>query len=194
MTTDWSLFDYAVHIRRIYGSLFTPEDVHLAQYVAALNLVSNGITTVLDHCHILNSPEHSDAAVRGLKESGIRGTFCYGTYYNVVHEGLAGATELEAFTLEKRDEDAKRMRKQYFDSNDPSKELLTFGMAPDEFITYSPDALADVINWCREIGARYHCGRKVCEAGWEDDRNRLGAVGETSQRCSEQDTWTGRKV
>ena len=48
LTTDWSLFDYMVHIRRIYGSLFTPEDVHLANYVAALNLLNNGITTVLD--------------------------------------------------------------------------------------------------------------------------------------------------
>lgn len=171
LTTDWTLFDYMVHIRSIYGSLFTPEDVYLAQYVAGVNLLSNGITCVLDHCHIINSPAHADSAVKGLKDAGIRGTFCYGTYANVVHPGLPGAEELKAFTLEKRKEDAVRVRQQWFGSNNPEKELLTFGMAPNEFITYTPEQLSEELDWCRSIGARLTTGH--VGIGHYDAGNRL---------------------
>ncbi|KAJ4168952.1 hypothetical protein NW754_010883 [Fusarium falciforme] len=77
VATDWSLLDYMISMRSVYGSLFTPEDVYLSTYVGALSLLNNGITSVLDHCHIINSPDHADAAVKALKDAGIRETFCY---------------------------------------------------------------------------------------------------------------------
>ena len=69
-------------MRRCYGSLYTPEDIYVANHVAALDLINNGVTTVVDHCHILNSPAHTDAAIRGLKDAAIRGVWCYGFYEN----------------------------------------------------------------------------------------------------------------
>jgi hypothetical protein len=36
---------------------------------------------------IMNSPEHADAAVKGLKDAKIRGTFCDGCYLNPAWEG-----------------------------------------------------------------------------------------------------------
>ncbi|KAI1012069.1 hypothetical protein LB503_004627 [Fusarium chuoi] len=82
VATDWSLFDYTVNMRTIYGSLYTPEDVYLSTYFAALSLINNGMTSVLEHCHIINSPDHADAAVKALQDAGIRGTFRYGFYAN----------------------------------------------------------------------------------------------------------------
>lgn len=82
IATDWSLADYLVVIRRCYGSLFTAEDAYAANHVAALDLIHNVVTIVVDHCHILNSPAHTDAALKALKDSFIRGVFRYGFYEN----------------------------------------------------------------------------------------------------------------
>ena len=57
-----------------------PEDVYAGNYVGALEALDAGVTTVLDFSHCLNSPDHADEAVRGLREAGIRGTFAYGMY------------------------------------------------------------------------------------------------------------------
>ena len=61
-----------------------------------------GVTTLLDWSHISNSPEHSDAAIQGLRESGIRGVYAYGT-------GAAGPQN-------QYPHDIRRLRKQYFAS------------------------------------------------------------------------------
>ena len=82
IATDWSLFDYFVQMRSIYSGLYNPDDAFLGNHVGALEALNAGITTVVDHCHIMNSPEHSDEAVRGLQEAGIRGIFCYGLFEN----------------------------------------------------------------------------------------------------------------
>ena len=50
VATDWTLADYMSMMRRLYGSLFTPEDVYAADFAACLDLIANGITTVIDHC------------------------------------------------------------------------------------------------------------------------------------------------
>ncbi|KAK1147008.1 hypothetical protein N8T08_002336 [Aspergillus melleus] len=63
---------------------------------------------VLDHCHIVNSPAHADAAVNGLKEAGIRATFCYGLYENLVLPGQGQAAAV--FDLDMRKNDALRVQ------------------------------------------------------------------------------------
>lgn len=71
LTTDFSLYDYCVHLRSIYGTLNTPNDIYFSNYTAALSLINNGVTSVLDNCHVINLPRHADYAVRGLKDAGI---------------------------------------------------------------------------------------------------------------------------
>src|SRR5690606_2781590 len=46
--------------------------------VSALGALNAGVTTVLDWSHIGNSPEHTDAAISGLREDGIRAVYAYG--------------------------------------------------------------------------------------------------------------------
>ncbi|MGW0817235.1 amidohydrolase family protein [Streptomyces viridiviolaceus] len=57
---------------------YTPEDAHLGTLAGALDALDCGVTTLLDYAHITNSPEHADAAVDGLAESGVRAIFAYG--------------------------------------------------------------------------------------------------------------------
>ncbi|GHF83473.1 cytosine/adenosine deaminase-related metal-dependent hydrolase [Amycolatopsis bartoniae] len=77
---DWTLADYFYGIRLAVSPSYTPEDVHLGNKLGALEALNAGVTTVLDFSHCNNTPEHSDAAVTGLRESGVRAKFCYGFF------------------------------------------------------------------------------------------------------------------
>jgi cytosine/adenosine deaminase-related metal-dependent hydrolase len=63
---------YATHIHPRRG-VFGPDDVYAGVYAGALELISNGTTTVLDFCHCINSVPHGEQAVAGLRDAGIRG-------------------------------------------------------------------------------------------------------------------------
>ncbi|KAJ3460591.1 hypothetical protein MRS44_011458 [Fusarium solani] len=153
VATDWSLLDYMISMRSVYGSLFTPEDVYLSTYIGALSLLNNGITSVLDHCHIINSSDHADAAVKALKDAGIRGTFCYGFYANPPSDD-SGASATAEFTHSERLADAARIREKYFGDNHPGHQLLTFGVAPNEVEAQEFDDTAREIAEARGLGAR----------------------------------------
>jgi 5-methylthioadenosine/S-adenosylhomocysteine deaminase len=106
IATDWSLFDYFCRMRAVYGSFYTAGDAFLGNYAGALEALHAGITTIVDHSHIMNSPEHADEAVRGLKEAGIRGIFCYGLYPNPDYR--AGGTLTFALAGDSRVRSASR--------------------------------------------------------------------------------------
>ncbi|KAL4790357.1 hypothetical protein BDV19DRAFT_402062 [Aspergillus venezuelensis] len=154
LTADWSLFGYACHLRTVYGSLYTPEDVRVANYAAGLSLLNNGVTTVLDHCHVVNSPEHADAAVAGLEEAGIRGTFCYGFYPNPTVPGVPESVVDNTFDQAKRLDDALRVRDGYFPSNDPEIVLLTFGIALDDPTNLTPEQNVQGLQDARKLNPR----------------------------------------
>lgn len=54
---------------------YRPEDVYLGNYITALSNINCGITGLLDYSHIRRSPEHADAAVLALMDSGIRAVY-----------------------------------------------------------------------------------------------------------------------
>ncbi|HEX4034333.1 MAG TPA: amidohydrolase family protein [Solirubrobacteraceae bacterium] len=79
--------------RDIWGRLavrFTPLDVHLATRAAIVDALSHGITTVFDWCHIINTPEHGEEAIRAHLELPIRSVFGYGTSMTRKLEELDG--------------------------------------------------------------------------------------------------------
>ena len=154
ITVDWSLFGYCCHLRAVYGSLYEPEDVYFANYAAALSLLNNGVTTVLDHSHIMNSPSHADAAVKGLKDAAIRGTFCYGFYQNPTVPGDLASMATDTFDQAARIKDALRVRDEHFPNNDPNSSLLTFGIALDEAPMQSQEQNVRGLEIARKLGAR----------------------------------------
>ena len=60
------------------GGHYRPEDVHIGNYAGSLEALNGGVTTLLDWSHINNTPDHSDAAVQGLKDAGIRAIYAHG--------------------------------------------------------------------------------------------------------------------
>ena len=56
----------------------TPEDVYACVLAGALEALMSGVTTLLDWCHIINSPAHAEHNLRALRDAGLRGRFLYG--------------------------------------------------------------------------------------------------------------------
>lgn len=76
---NWTLLEYFRRMHAGLATVFRPEDIHIATLVGALNQINCGATTLVDWCHNNPTPDHTDAAVRGLIESGIRAAFFHGS-------------------------------------------------------------------------------------------------------------------
>jgi cytosine/adenosine deaminase-related metal-dependent hydrolase len=79
VAANWTLPEYFKKMHAGLATAFLPEDLHIATLVGALNQLNCGTTTLADWCHNNRTPEHNDAAVAGLLESGIRAAFFHGT-------------------------------------------------------------------------------------------------------------------
>jgi 5-methylthioadenosine/S-adenosylhomocysteine deaminase len=79
--TDVPLEGRASYISYVLHKLapaFRPEDAYIGDLVSALGAIDAGVTTLLDWSHIQGSPEHTDAVIQALKDSGMRAVFAYG--------------------------------------------------------------------------------------------------------------------
>jgi cytosine/adenosine deaminase-related metal-dependent hydrolase len=115
-----TLDDYFVEILDTFAPVYRPEDVYASNLAGALECVNAGITTLVDWSHINNTPEHPDAGIRGLQESGIRAQYAYGSantsladYWNESKIAIPG-------------NDVRRVRDTYFSSDDG---LITMALA-----------------------------------------------------------------
>ncbi|MCW5632588.1 MAG: amidohydrolase family protein [Rubrivivax sp.] len=79
VAANWTLPEYFRKMHAGLATAFTPEDLHIATLVGALNQLNCGTTTLVDWCHNNRTPAHNDAAVAALLESGIRAAFFHGT-------------------------------------------------------------------------------------------------------------------
>ncbi|MBR1146204.1 amidohydrolase family protein [Bradyrhizobium sp. AUGA SZCCT0431] len=76
---NWTLLEYFRRMHAGLATVFRPDDIYIATLVGALNQINCGTTTLVDWCHNNPTPDHTDAAVRGLVESGIRAAFFHGS-------------------------------------------------------------------------------------------------------------------
>jgi 5-methylthioadenosine/S-adenosylhomocysteine deaminase len=74
-----TLDDYFVEVLDSFAPLYQPDDVYASNLWGSLECLNAGITTLVDWSHINNTPEHPDAAIQGLKETGIRAQYAYGS-------------------------------------------------------------------------------------------------------------------
>lgn len=145
IATDWSLHDYVVYIRAIASTFYTAADVYLGNHVGALEALDAGVTTLVDHCHIVNSPDHAEEAVRGLQDAGIRAIYCYGTFVNTPRVPMDVPADPNW-----RVDTAKHLRKGRLSSDGG---LVRFGFAPYEAGVMSLATLADELSLARSLGA-----------------------------------------
>lgn len=79
LVSNLTLLDYFRLIHRGLARAFRPEDIHIATLAGALGQINAGTTTLGDWCHNNPTPAHTDAAIDGLEESGIRALFLHGS-------------------------------------------------------------------------------------------------------------------
>jgi cytosine/adenosine deaminase-related metal-dependent hydrolase len=147
-----SLDDYRDVVQRTFGAKYTPDDVYAGDLLSALGAIESGVTCILDWSHIHNSPDHSDAAVKALFDSGVRAVFAYGNGQNETGRYWEIATS-------KFPGDIARLRKEYFSSDD---QLVTLYLAAP---SATPEQVLPTFRAAREVGARITIHVGVTPAG-----------------------------
>ena len=118
---DWTTKNYLRSIHAGLATFFQPNDIYIANLVGALNQINNGVTTLVDWHHNNPTPDHSDAAIDGLEDSGIRALFLHGSAKPDPKPGQKPYNEIPMSRSE-----VERLRKNRFSGNDG---LLTMGIA-----------------------------------------------------------------
>jgi cytosine/adenosine deaminase-related metal-dependent hydrolase len=169
---DATLDDYFVEVLDTYAPVYRPEDVYAGNLAGSLECLNAGITTLVDWSHINNTPEHPDAAVQALTETGIRAQYAYGS----------ANTSLADYWYESKiaipADDVRRVRERHFPSDEG---LLTMGLA-----TRGPGfCINDVVEaeWrlARELGipltVHAGMGRLAGRFGMVEQLHGLGLLG-----------------
>jgi 5-methylthioadenosine/S-adenosylhomocysteine deaminase len=115
-----TLDDYFVEVLDTFAPLYRAEDVYAANVAGSLECLNAGITTLVDWSHINNTPDHPDAAIRGLQETGIRAQYAYGS----ANTSLADYWFESSIAIPA--DDVRRIKSSYFSSDDG---LLTMALA-----------------------------------------------------------------
>ncbi|HEX2498877.1 MAG TPA: amidohydrolase family protein [Actinomycetes bacterium] len=115
-----TLDDYFVEVLDTFAPLYRAEDVYAANVAGSLECLNAGITTLVDWSHINNTPDHPDAAIRGLQETGIRAQYAYGS----ANTSLADYWFNSSIAIPA--DDVRRIKNTYFSSDDG---LLTMALA-----------------------------------------------------------------
>ena len=164
---DALLDDYFRDILGVLAPVYRPQDAYAGNLVSAYGAIDAGITTLLDWSHIQNTPEHTDAAIAALQESGLRSVFAYGT----PNLDLGGWWHNSSL---KHPRDITRIAKQYFSSQD---QLMTLALAPrgPEFTTFE----VSKHDWdlAREVAVRISVHVGVGEAGKHGKLAEMGRAG-----------------
>src|SRR5437879_11702 len=125
---------YFEYILLTFAPVYRPEDVYISELFGGLAQLDDGVTTVHDVSQIHHSPQHSDAAIRALFNTGRRAAFGYFESAG----GVAG---------NQYPQDAVRIKNQYFSSSDQLVHMIMGGEV------YLGDATADQ-SWttARQLG------------------------------------------
>ncbi|MEU8840522.1 amidohydrolase family protein [Streptomyces roseus] len=113
-----------------HATVYRPEDMYVGTRLAALTAIDSGITTMLDFSHNSRTREHSDAAIRALLDTGIRGVHAsMGPHFGAWDGQWPG--------------DLTRLKETYFGSDDQLLTLRLATLATDEIagppLAYGPE-------------------------------------------------------
>jgi cytosine/adenosine deaminase-related metal-dependent hydrolase len=114
---------YFEFILLTFAPVYRPQDVYINELFAGLSQLDDGVTTVHDVSQIHHSPQHSDAAIQALFDTGRRAAFGYFE--------SAGAAILGTNPNNKYPDDAVRIKKQWFSSSD---QLVTMIMGGEVYL------------------------------------------------------------
>ena len=109
-----SLTTYYEYILLKFAPVYRPQDVYINELFGGLSQLDDGVTTVLDVSQIHHSPQHSDAAIQALFDTGRRAAFGYFESAG----GVAG---------NQYPQDATRIKNQWFASADQLVSMVMGG-------------------------------------------------------------------
>ena len=121
ISSNWTLLEYFRWVHAGLATRFNPDDIRIATLAGALNQLNCGTTTLVDWCHNNPTPAHTDAAIDGLHESGIRAAFFHGSPKPDPRPGEPHFSEVPHPRSE-----VERLMRGPFSSRD---QLLTLGLA-----------------------------------------------------------------
>ncbi len=103
--------DYSRDISNRLTAAYSADDVYIGTLISALGMLDMGTTCAVDTSQVNHTPEHSEAGIKALKDSGIRGVYAYS-------RGAGGKHQYP--------HDVSRLRKLHFNSPD---QLLSIALA-----------------------------------------------------------------
>lgn len=121
VAADWAMKSYMRGMHAGLATFFSARDIHAGNLAGALNQLHCGTTTVVDWSHNNPTPEHTDAAIDGIEESGIRAVFLHGSPKPDPKPGQKHFSEIPMPRNE-----IERLRKSRFSSDDG---LMKMGLA-----------------------------------------------------------------
>ena len=119
-SSDPTYFEY---ILLKLAPVYRPQDVYISELFGGLAQLDDGVTTVHDVSQIHHSPQHSDAAIQALFDTGRRAAFGYFE--------SAGAAILGTNPDNQYPQDAYRIKKKWFSSSD---QLVTMIMGGEIYL------------------------------------------------------------
>jgi cytosine/adenosine deaminase-related metal-dependent hydrolase len=168
--------DYNRDVQTTLTPAFTPPDVYAGALMTALGMIDMGTTAMVDLCQISHTPEHSDACIAALRDSGIRAVHAYS-------RGLGPKAQYP--------QDIARLQRTYFNSKDQLLTLaLGVGLDPKLFAAARAAGVPAVLHlrhqsapfialaragWLREGDEYIHCNGLTPEA-WQLISNTGGRV------------------
>ena len=110
---------YFEYILLKFAPVYRPQDVYINELFAGLSQLDDGVTTVHDVSQIHHSPQHSDAAIQALFDTGRRAAFGYFE--------SAGAAIIGTNPGNQYPQDAVRIKKKWFSSSDQLVSMIMGG-------------------------------------------------------------------
>jgi len=145
---DFTLGAYFGAILDQFAPKYRPDDVYAANQWGALECINAGITTLVDWSHIMNTPEHADAAVKGLQDTGIRSVFAFGFPNTSIQAWWFGPDWAGSVERINGDE-ARRIRSQYLGDDHG---IITMALATRGTNFCKPDVVQFEWELARELG------------------------------------------
>jgi cytosine/adenosine deaminase-related metal-dependent hydrolase len=110
---------YYEYILLKFAPVYRPQDVYINELFGGLSQLDDGVTTVHDVSQIHHTPQHSDAAIQALFDTGRRAAF---GYFEGAGEGVVVNTPGYAYP-----QDAIRIKNQFFSSSDQLVNMIMGG-------------------------------------------------------------------
>jgi cytosine/adenosine deaminase-related metal-dependent hydrolase len=110
---------YYEYVLLKFATVYRPQDVYINELFGGLSQLDDGVTTVHDISQIHHTPQHSDAAVQALFDTGRRAAF---GYFEGAGEGVTVNTPGYAYP-----QDAFRLVKKWFSSSDQLVHMIMGG-------------------------------------------------------------------